>query len=336
MSSDEKYMRRCFELASNGLGTTYPNPLVGSVIVKDGRVLSEGWHRSAGNAHAERMAVDRIDSPSDLVGATVYVNLEPCSHYGRTPPCADLLVASNIGRVVISNTDPNPEVSGRGIERLRNAGIEVLAGVLESEGEWLNRRFFCLHRTRKPYVILKWAESQDGFIDGIRNGSVGSMAISGKESSRWVHQWRSQENAIAVGKTTVINDNPSLTTRRWAGNDPTPIIFAFREDVSDRKLLENPSALWLNDLGFDRENGKPEWSAILHALGKKGISSLFVEGGRYVLESLLAAGEWNEIRRFISKERKVGRGLRAPSLDLAPAERFENKDDYLIIYNSSL
>jgi diaminohydroxyphosphoribosylaminopyrimidine deaminase/5-amino-6-(5-phosphoribosylamino)uracil reductase len=337
MTTDEKYMTRCFELAANGLGTTYPNPLVGSVIVKDDVIIAEGWHRKAGEPHAERMAVSRVSSPDDLEGATVYVNLEPCSHYGRTPPCADLLVKSKVGRVVISNTDPNPSVSGRGIQRLKDAGIEVETSVLEKEGAYLNRRFFHFQRTGKPYIILKWAESVDGFIDWVRNNSVGSLRISGKNSSRWVHHWRSYEQGIAVGKNTVINDDPSLTTRNWAGENPSPIIFGFREDVANRKLISREDAIWYNDLGFDKKGGRPEWNKVLIELGKREITSVLVEGGRQILDSLMADKSWNEIRRFVSKKKTLAQGLKAPSAEgLEPVERFENEEDQLFIYTSAL
>ena len=329
-------MIRCFELAANGLGTTHPNPLVGSVIVKDEQIIAEGWHRKAGEPHAERMAVSRVSSPEDLEGATVYVNLEPCSHYGRTPPCADLLVTSKVGRVVVSNTDPNPSVSGRGIQRLKDAGIEVECGVLEEEGAYINRRFFHFQRTGKPYIILKWAESIDGFIDGIRNNNVGSLRISGNDSLRWVHQWRSDEQGIAVGKNTVINDDPSLTTRNWAGENPSPIIFGFREDVVNRKLISREDSIWYNDLGFDKKDGRPEWNEVLTMLGKREITSVLVEGGRQILESFMAEQSWDEIRRFVSKTNTLSHGLEAPSIEgLEPVERFENEEDQLFIYTSA-
>jgi diaminohydroxyphosphoribosylaminopyrimidine deaminase/5-amino-6-(5-phosphoribosylamino)uracil reductase len=336
MAMDEIYMKRCFDLAANGLGTTHPNPLVGSVIVKDDKILAEGWHRKAGEPHAERMAVSRVSSPEDLEGATVYVNLEPCSHYGRTPPCADLLVSSKVGRVVISNMDPNPSVSGRGIQRLKDAGVEVETGILEKEGEYLNRRFFHFQRTKKPYIILKWAESTDGFIDGVRDGNIGSLSISGADSSRWVHKWRSQEQAIAVGKNTVINDDPSLTTRKWAGDNPIPIVLGFREDVKNRKLHTREDSLWYNDLGFDKNEGRPEWNEVLTALGKREITSVLVEGGQQILNSLMADKSWNEIRRFVSKKNTIFQGLKAPNTEgFEPVERFENEEDQLFIYTSA-
>jgi len=336
MTTDEKYINRCFELAANGLGTTYPNPLVGCVIVKNDSILAEGWHRKAGEPHAERMAISRVSNPSDLIGATAYVSLEPCSHHGRTPPCADLLISSKIGRVVISNSDRNPKVSGRGIERLRNAGIQVDTDVLREQGEWINRRFFHYQRTRKPYVILKWAESSDGFIDVIRNGNLGSHQISGADSSRWVHQWRSQEQAIAVGKQTVINDNPSLTTRKWVGSDPVPVVIAFRDDVLDRKLSSRKDALWLDDLGFNPQSENPSWDEILGKLGKKEVNSLLVEGGRAVLDELLKTNQWNEIRRLVSKKKQIHQGLKAPDLgQISVAACYENADDQLFIYTSA-
>lgn len=329
-------MNRCFELAANGLGTTYPNPLVGCVIVKNGSILAEGWHRKAGEPHAERMAVSRVAKPSDLIGATAYVSLEPCSHHGRTPPCSDLLISSKIGRVVISNSDPNPKVSGRGIERLKNAGIQVDTDLLREQGEWINRRFFHYQRTRKPYVILKWAESSDGFMDVLRNGNLGSHQISGADSSRWVHQWRSQEQAIAVGKKTVVNDDPSLTTRKWVGSDPVPVVIAFRDDVPDRKLSNRNDALWLDDLGFNPQSETPSWDEILGELGNREINSLLVEGGCAVLDDLLKANQWNEIRRLVSKKKEIHQGLKAPNLDHASAvARYENADDQLFIYTSA-
>ncbi len=220
MSTDEVYIKRCLNLASNGLGKTYPNPLVGCVILKNDAIIGEGWHKKAGGYHAEVDALENLTPGTKAEGATVYVNLEPCSHYGKTPPCAERLVREKVAKVVICNTDPNPMVSGRGIKLLQNAGIEVVSGVLEAEGRKLNRRFFHFHEKKRPYIIAKWAESADGYIAGENT----QVLISDKLHRFEVHRWRSEEAAILVGSQTAQIDNPALNVRDWTGNQPLRLV----------------------------------------------------------------------------------------------------------------
>ena len=217
-------MSRCIELAKKGLGNTYPNPLVGSVIVNDGSIIGEGWHHKAGEAHAEINAIDSVNDPGLLSSSTIYVSLEPCSHFGRTPPCASRIVSEGIKKVVIGSTDPNPKVSGKGIQMLRDAGCEITIGVLEKECDILNKRFFTFQQKKRPYIFLKWAQTTDGFIAPLERGKkTEPVWISNPFSKQLVHKMRAHEAAILVGTQTVIDDNPSLTTREWDGLSPLRI-----------------------------------------------------------------------------------------------------------------
>ncbi|MDA3821967.1 MAG: bifunctional diaminohydroxyphosphoribosylaminopyrimidine deaminase/5-amino-6-(5-phosphoribosylamino)uracil reductase RibD [Bacteroidales bacterium] len=226
-SRDEIYMRRSMELASHGLGNTRTNPLVGSVIVYDDKIIGEGYHHEYGGPHAEVNAIRNVKDKSLLAKSTIYVNFEPCSHFGKTPPCSTLITSPKIPRVVVANVDPFPSVSGKGIEALRKGGAEVIVGVLGAEGEFLNRRFLTFHRKKRPYVILKWAQTADGFIDIERQEGdpVGTNWITDEVSRTLVHKWRSEESGLMVGTNTVIADNPKLNVRRWTGNSPLRIVF---------------------------------------------------------------------------------------------------------------
>jgi len=326
-------MKRALQLAENGRGTVSPNPMVGCVIVADGEIIGEGWHRRYGQAHAEVEAVrDTVARGLGhrLEGATAYVSLEPCSHFGKTPPCADLLVSNRLGRVVIANVDPNPAVAGRGIARLEHAGIAVVKGVLEKEGDALNSRFFCGMTRKRPYVILKWAESRDGYLGfpGIRT------KISDTLTDALVHKWRTQEDAILVGKNTVAADNPRLNVRHWTGINPVRIVLdhqlstaheqfnVFDRDqptifVNSLKGSENfPSRYQDSQGGFEPGYLKIDPSAdelveMLEKLHRIGIGSILVEGGAMVLNSFLQKGLWDEIR-VIRGSIVLGRGVRAP------------------------
>jgi diaminohydroxyphosphoribosylaminopyrimidine deaminase / 5-amino-6-(5-phosphoribosylamino)uracil reductase len=290
VNTPETLMRRCFRLARFGLGSTWPNPLVGAVVVSGNEIIGEGFHRRAGAPHAEVEAIRSVADPSRLHGSTVYVNLEPCSHHGRTPPCADLLIASGVARVVISNSDPFPQVSGQGIARLREAGIEVVTGVLEDEGNALNRRFFTFWKAHRPYVVLKWAVSADGYIDKLRQpGETGSHPISGFASARLVHRWRSEEQAILVGPGTALTDDPELTVRHVEG--PSPL----RAVIDPRRNLPDSLRMFCGDSPAMRLHGESpgEWLRELHAAG---IQSVLVEGGRATLQAFLDTGLWDEAR----------------------------------------
>ncbi len=221
MTSDELFIQRTFELAQSGIGQVSPNPRVGAVVVHDEKIIGEGWHKKYGEAHAEVNAIHSVKDQSLLQESTIYVNLEPCSHFGKTPPCADLLIRHQVKKVVVCNNDPNPLVSGQGIAKLLNAGIEVVTGVLETEGRKLNKRFFTFVEKQRPYIILKWAQTVDGFV---ARENYESKWISNDFSRQLVHQWRSEEDAVLVGTKTAAHDNPKLDVRDWSGRNPVRVV----------------------------------------------------------------------------------------------------------------
>ena len=224
MNIHEKYIKRCIELAKNGLGATYPNPLVGSVIVYKNKIIGEGWHQKAGAPHAEVNAINSVKDESLLNKSTIYVSLEPCSHFGKTPPCSDLIIAKGIKKVIIGTVDPFAEVAGRGIKKLMEAGCEVQVGILEKECQDLNKRFFTFHQKKRPYIILKWAQTTDGFIAPKVQEKREPVWITNQYSKQLVHKWRSEEQAILVGTNTAIADNPKLNTRLWNGKNPVRVV----------------------------------------------------------------------------------------------------------------
>ncbi|ARK09173.1 bifunctional diaminohydroxyphosphoribosylaminopyrimidine deaminase/5-amino-6-(5-phosphoribosylamino)uracil reductase RibD [Fibrella sp. ES10-3-2-2] len=346
MSLQPLFMRRALELAQHGRATASPNPMVGCVIVHDlgnaptGRILGEGWHQQYGGPHAEVNAV-RAVSPADealLPEATAYVTLEPCSHYGKTPPCADLLIAKQLGRVICCNDDPNPLVSGRGFAKLRAAGIEVITGLLADEGRALNARFFTFFEQKRPYIILKWAETADGFMGGV---GATPVAISGPLAGRLVHRWRSEEDAILVGTTTALNDNPRLNVRHWPGKSPIRIVL-------DRSLALPPH-LHLFDgsqptrvyhtPGLTPPTDHPAISYvpadsladIMADLHQQRIQSVLVEGGAQTLTSFLDADLWDEIRLFRSPA-SLQAGIRAPQVRGQLIEQQQVDGDTLLVY----
>lgn len=296
---DKLFMRRCLQLAANGLGRVRPNPLVGCVIVKDGRIISEGYHQEYGHNHAERNALLRLETchGTSLQGTTLYVNLEPCSHYGKTPPCADLIIEKGIKRVVCCNDDPNPLVAGNGFRKLEVAGIEVVRHVLEEEGRELNRRFFTFMEQQRPYVILKWAESKDGFM---APATTGPYWLSTQEQNRLNHRWRTEEAAILVGSETYLLDKPSLTPRHYLGPAPQPVV------LDRRNRLTNVPPHWLHLHAQTIEE-------TLHALFEAKLQSVIVEGGRKILDTFIESGLYDEARILRSPQR-LGSGLKAPAI----------------------
>lgn len=318
-------MMRCFELAEKGLGNTYPNPLVGSVIVHNGKIIGEGFHQKCGDNHAEVNAVESVKNKSLLLECTLYVNLEPCAHVGRTPACSKMIIEKKIPRVVISNYDPFEKVAGKGVEMLRDAGVEVITGVLENEGEFLNRRFFTFHRKKRPYIILKWAQTLDGFIDSKRkNGEDKPDWITNDSARVLVHKWRTEEAAILVGTNTAEKDNPALTVREWAGNQPVRLVLDSNLRLNrNLKLLDGlvPSLVFtskdaaseknLEFVKIDFKNNVLE--QVFNVCYNREIQSLIVEGGSILLSSFITQNLWDEARIFIGNKIFVN-GVKAPEI----------------------
>lgn len=311
LPEDENYMKRCLELAANGLGSVQPNPMVGAVIVVDGRIIGEGWHHRYGGPHAEVNALRSVKQPELLTQATLYVNLEPCSHFGKTPPCCDALIRHHIPRVVIGTVDSNPKVSGEGIRRMREAGIEVVTGVLADECRQLNKRFFTFHEQHRPYVILKWAQTADGFMDiDRRQGHAHEYWITNQELKVLTHKWRSEEDAILIGYNTLQNDHPQLTTREYTGKNPQRFVMA-REGTP----LPDGFTLLADNV-----------RKALQQLYEKQIQSVIVEGGRKTLDKFLQSGLWDEAR-VLTGNKTFGAGLPAPVLQKEAKEEMEVNGD---------
>lgn len=343
MTGHEIYMQRCLQLAAMGAGKVAPNPMVGAVLVHDGRIIGEGFHQEFGGPHAEVNAINNV--PPELrpllTQATLYVSLEPCAHFGKTPPCTTLIIAHKIPKVVIGCVDPFAEVNGHGIRQLKENGIEVIVGVFKKECINLNRRFFCFHRHKRPYIILKWAESADGFI-GQQDKQI---KISGNFANRVVHQWRSEEQAILVGTNTVRIDNPELTVRLWKGNNPTRIFMDKQLEIPiTSKILDQQAPTIIINQLWEKEEGnlvyikQPLGYELLpfinDILYQRRITSLMVEGGANLINQFILAGGFDEIRRIVSKEKYLTFGLPAPVPHLAPAKEMDLGADRLLCYFS--
>lgn len=334
---DYLFMVRALQLAEKGRGYVSPNPMVGCVIVHEGNIIGEGWHREFGGPHAEVHAVHSVDNQSLLSESTVYVTLEPCAHWGKTPPCANLLVDKKVKKVVIAATDSNPLVGGKGIEILKNAGVEVETGVLEKEARWQNRRFFTQIEKQRPYVILKWAQTQDGFV---ARENFDSKWISNPQSRQLVHKWRAEEDAILVGKNTAAYDNPRLDVRDWVGKNPVRVVLDSKLELSKSLNLFDQS---IPTLVFNTVKPKSEenleWihlpqitpKAILQELHSRKIQSLIVEGGSQVLRQFIESGLWDEARVFTASA-QFERGISSPILNQNPSETLSIGTDRLDIY----
>ena len=307
MLTDEIFLKRCIELAQFGLGNTYPNPLVGSVVVYQNQIIGEGWHQKAGQAHAEVRAIQSVKNPELLPESTVYVSLEPCAHYGKTPPCADLLIEKKVKRVVIGCRDSFDQVDGKGIQKLKNAGIEVSIGILEQEARKLNRRFFTYHEKKRPYIILKWAQSQDGFLAPDPKEHQGPFWMTSPASKQRVHQWRTQEQAILIGGETLRKDNPQLNVRLWEGNAPIRFIWSQQESADDKWKVCDESA----PTHFMQAKSVEE---LVEQLFIQGIQSIIIEGGAQVLQQFISAEMWDEARLFTAPVQLVS-GTKAPELE---------------------
>ncbi|MDR5589768.1 bifunctional diaminohydroxyphosphoribosylaminopyrimidine deaminase/5-amino-6-(5-phosphoribosylamino)uracil reductase RibD [Christiangramia sp. SM2212] len=326
MNIHEKYIKRCIELAQNGLGTTYPNPMVGSVVVHEEKIIGEGWHQKAGEPHAEVNAINSVKDKSLLKKATIYVSLEPCSHFGKTPPCSDLIIEKEIRKVVIGTMDPFAKVAGRGIKKLMDAGCEVNVGILEKECLELNKRFFTFHKKHRPYIILKWAQTQDGFIAPTERDEKRPVWITNKYSGILVHKWRSEEAAILVGTSTAIQDNPSLNVRKWTGNDPVRIVID-----KDLKIPKNYALLDGNiktivlynstENPIEKENlifRKFDFTEniaeqVCNMLYENETQAVIIEGGTQTIQQFIDANLWDEARIFKGKS-SFSTGVAAPIL----------------------
>jgi diaminohydroxyphosphoribosylaminopyrimidine deaminase/5-amino-6-(5-phosphoribosylamino)uracil reductase len=345
MNNHEHFIARCIELAKNGFGTTYPNPIVGSVIVYDGQIIGEGWHRKAGEAHAEVNAIRSVKNPSVLDKATIYVSLEPCSHFGKTPPCCDLIIENKIPNVVIGKVDSNIKVAGNGIKRLREAGTNVIVGILEKECHELNQRFFTFHEKKRPYIILKWAQTQDGFIAPLEKKEQKPVWITNPYSRQLVHKWRAEEQAILVGTQTVIDDNPKLNTRDWEGNNPIRVVIdqnnripktanVFDNQVKTIVFSKNKAMLTSENIIYESIDFQQNIAQqIVERLYQHQIQSIIIEGGAKTLQTFIDANLWDEARVFIGNSR-FGNGIKAPILNRAPSKKEKiGIDELLIIRN---
>lgn len=323
--NDEFYMQRCFELALKGAGSVAPNPMVGAVLVFQDKIIGEGWHQQYGKAHAEVNCIHAVNEEDRklIEHSTLYVSLEPCAHYGKTPPCADLIIQCKIPKVIIGCVDPFEKVDGKGIGKLKAAGIEVIEGVLEKEAKELNKRFFTFHTKQRPYVILKWAQTADGKIAG-SNGE--RLLISNEYSNRLVHKWRSEEASIIVGTNTALLDNPELTTRLWQGYSPFRLIIDRNLKLPvDLKIFnqEVPTIIFntikqeeTENLLYQQLNDDPNLlPQIMDALYQRNIQSVLVEGGAKLLLSFIEEGIWDEARVITNTALKIENGLSAPVLN---------------------
>jgi len=325
--SPQHYMQRCLNLAKLGAGNVAPNPMVGAVLVYNDRIIGEGWHKEYGEPHAEVNCIRSVKAQDNefISQSTLYVSLEPCAHFGKTPPCADLIIQHKIPKVVIGCRDPFEEVNGKGIEKLRAAGVEVEVGILENECKDLNRRFFLFHTQQRPYVILKWAQTANGMISA---GNGERLLISDEYSNRLVHQWRSEEAAILVGTNTALQDNPELTTRLWPGNSPTRLVVDMNLKLPASLKIFNQQArtIIFNTIKQEEDGNLLYYQVakdvslvhqIMNALYQLRIQSFIVEGGAKLLQSFIDEGMWDEVRVIKNEELIINNGLKAPVLHKA-------------------
>lgn len=345
---EEKYIKRCFELALLGSGRVSPNPMVGCVIVYNGKIIGEGFHKQYGKAHAEVNAINSVKDKSLLEKSTIYVSLEPCCHYGKTPPCANLILEKKIPKVVISNFDPNPKVFGGGIKILRDGGVEVITGILEKEGKEINKRFFTSHILKRPYITLKWAQTLDSYMDIEREKKVKSYWITNDNLRVWVHKQRAFEDAMLVGKNTVINDNPNLNIRYYSGKNPLRLVIDRNLEITkDYKVMDKKQKtiifnskknhiedenLIYNKLDFN-DNIIPQLLSYLHSIKVK---SIIVEGGKNTLESFINSNLWDEANVLVGNK-FFHKGLRACNIeDVYLSSREDYADNYILNYRNRI
>lgn len=338
--NDQRFMRRAFELALMGIGNTSPNPMVGCVIVRNEKIIGEGYHKKYGEAHAEVNAIADVKDQNLLTESTAYVSLEPCSFIGNTPACSDLLINKKIKKVVICTNDPHPKVSGNGVNKMKAAGIEVVQGILKGEGRALNRRFFQFHENKRPFVILKWAQTADGFV---ARENYDSKWISNQYSRQLVHKWRTEEDAIMVGTNTAKYDDPALTARDWKGRNPTRIVIDRKLSLDSGLKLFDGSVTTLVITEEEKES-RPNVefvtldqispSQILDKLYEREIQSVLIEGGSAILKSFIDANLWDEARVFTS-DKEFGEGIAAPALNKKATSEENVAGDKLEIFTNN-
>lgn len=341
MTKDEKYIRRCIQLARNGMCNAAPNPMVGAVIVHNDRIIGEGYHARCGEGHAEVNAIRSVKDESLLQESTIYVSLEPCSHYGKTPPCADLIIRKGIPRVVVGCVDPFSLVSGRGIQKLKDAGIDVKVGVLEAECRQLIKRFVTFNTQQRPYITLKWAESADGFID-INREEGQPVVLSTPITSMYVHKQRAEHHAILVGRRTALLDNPSLTTRNWYGKNPVRLVIDKELTLpTSLKLFDGSAPTWVftaQDKAstsqvtyFKLDFSRSILPQILQKLYENKLQALLVEGGSQLLQSFIDEGLWDEI--YTEHSAKVlENGVKEPVIPAGYKKNFLRRDGVTITH----
>lgn len=330
-------MQRCIQLAENAFGETYPNPMVGSVIVYDDEIIGEGYHKRAGGPHAEINAINSVKNPELLHESTIYVSLEPCSHYGKTPPCAEKLVSAGFKKVVIGTLDPHEKVNGQGRKIIEDAGIEVVSGILGKECQELNKRFFTFHQKKRPYIMLKWAQSSDGFLDK----DFKATQIGNPLTKQLVHTLRSREHAILVGTNTALTDNPSLTTREIVGRNPIRILIDFDLKVpGSNKIFNNDSQTIVFNGIKDSDEGNVRYIKIpkdempgkmLEKLYEMQIQSVIIEGGRFTLQKFIDANLWDEAIIIKNEKLKLKNGTKAPKIT-SEIVRTDVLDDNVVDY----
>ena len=318
------YIAHCIEIARRGEYFVAPNPMVGAVLVdENGTILAEGWHEKYGEGHAEVNCFRHLETSKyrdlEMSKCTLFVSLEPCSHYGKTPPCAKLIIEKGVGRVVVGMLDPNPLVAGKGVQMLREAGIEVIVGVMEKECRELNKRFLCLHEKKRPYVILKWAQTSDGFIDIKRTGGS-PLKISTPKTKEIVHRMRAENMAIMVGTNTVLLDNPRLLNTHWQGRNP------IRVTIDRHGRIPADARIFSDDAETIVYRDRTDWPFILEDLAKRNIHSILVEGGTTLLNHILETGIWDEIHVEVAPELTIGDGVKAPNITLP--DTFEEVDGH--------
>ncbi|MEM9680267.1 MAG: bifunctional diaminohydroxyphosphoribosylaminopyrimidine deaminase/5-amino-6-(5-phosphoribosylamino)uracil reductase RibD [Bacteroidota bacterium] len=334
MQKDEYYIKRCLQISRNGLGTTRPNPMVGAVIVHNDVIIGEGFTSPYGGPHAEVNAIRSVVDKSLLKASTFYVALEPCSHYGKTPPCSDLIIQHQIPKVVIGCIDDNPEVAGKGIERLRAHGCEVIVGVLENECKAHLKRFFTFHNKKRPYIILKWAQSSDGFIAPEKRERQSPVWITNTYSRQLVHKWRAEEQAILVGYNTVLEDNPSLTVRDWSGHQPIRVILDPKSELDKHFKVFDTTSKTIRLTEREIDFNEPMANQVCNYLHSQHINSVIIEGGAKTLQHFIDENLWDEVRVFYG-DVSFKEGVTAPELTNASLLLETNiKNDHLKIFTN--